>query len=67
MRVRTKPVQTGRGIIGSVSPVLMVYMHATDSNLVGLVNAGPYIGSALLGVWLSDPINYYLGRRGELT
>ncbi|KJY00629.1 MFS sugar transporter like protein [Zymoseptoria brevis] len=35
-----------------------------DQWLVGLVNAGPYIGSALIGCWLSDPINYYLGRRG---
>lgn len=34
--------------------------------LVGLVNAGPYIGSAFLGCWLSDPINNYLGRRGAI-
>lgn len=26
-----------------------------DTLLVGLVNAGPYIGSALCGCWLSDP------------
>jgi len=32
--------------------------------LVGLVNSAPYIGSAFLGCWLSDPINNYLGRRG---
>ncbi|GAB7362388.1 hypothetical protein MBLNU230_g2712t1 [Neophaeotheca triangularis] len=37
-----------------------------DSWLVGVVNAGPYIGSALLGCWLSDPCNYYLGRRGTI-
>ena len=34
--------------------------------LVGLVNAGPYIGSALLGCWLSDPLNFYIGRRGTI-
>lgn len=34
--------------------------------LVGLLNAGPYIGSALLGCWLSDPVNNYLGRRGVI-
>ncbi|KAF4126205.1 Sugar (and other) transporter [Geosmithia morbida] len=34
--------------------------------LVGLVNAGPYIGSALIGCWLSDPINDRLGRRGVI-
>lgn len=28
---------------------------AHDQLIVGLVNAGPYIGSALLGCWLSDP------------
>lgn len=28
---------------------------AHDQLLVGLVNAGPYIGSAFLGCWLSDP------------
>ncbi|KAL8861920.1 MAG: hypothetical protein Q9178_001790 [Gyalolechia marmorata] len=41
---------------------------ATDYNawIVGLVNAGPYIASALLGCWLSDPLNYYFGRRGTI-
>ncbi|KAL2019370.1 hypothetical protein VTK56DRAFT_9750 [Thermocarpiscus australiensis] len=37
-----------------------------DQILVGLVNAGPYIGSALLGCWLSDPLNNWLGRRGVI-
>lgn len=37
-----------------------------DRLLVGLVNAGPYIGSALLGCWLSDPINNWYGRRGVI-
>lgn len=27
-----------------------------DKLLLGLVNAGPYLGSALCGCWLSDPI-----------
>ncbi|OAA59286.1 Sugar/inositol transporter [Cordyceps fumosorosea ARSEF 2679] len=35
-----------------------------DQLRVGLVNAGPYIGTALVGCWLSDPVNYFLGRRG---
>ncbi|KMU79773.1 arabinose-proton symporter [Coccidioides immitis RMSCC 3703] len=34
--------------------------------LVGLVNAGPYIGSAFLGCWLSDPFNDFFGRRGAI-
>ncbi|KAI9147606.1 putative polyol transporter 2 [Paramyrothecium foliicola] len=34
--------------------------------LLGLLNAGPYLGSALIGCWLSDPINNYFGRRGVI-
>ncbi|KAI1390551.1 uncharacterized protein F4822DRAFT_154141 [Hypoxylon trugodes] len=37
-----------------------------DRILVGLVNSGPYIGSAFIGCWLSDPINNWLGRRGVI-
>lgn len=34
--------------------------------LVGLVNAAPYIASSFLGCWMSDPLNYYFGRRGTI-
>lgn len=34
-----------------------------DNWLVGLVNAGPYIGSAFFGCWISDPVNLWFGRR----
>ena len=34
--------------------------------LVGIVNAAPYIASAVLGCWLSDPLNRILGRRGTI-
>ncbi|KAI8624757.1 sugar transporter-domain-containing protein [Xylariaceae sp. FL1651] len=37
-----------------------------DELLVGLVNAGPYIGCSLIGCWLSDPFNNWLGRRGTI-
>ncbi|KAK3314786.1 hypothetical protein B0H66DRAFT_535676 [Apodospora peruviana] len=37
-----------------------------DTYLVGLVNSAPYIGSAFIGCWLSDPLNYYIGRRGAI-
>ncbi|KAI0847238.1 hypothetical protein F5Y00DRAFT_242063 [Daldinia vernicosa] len=37
-----------------------------DRLLVGLVNSGPYIGSAFIGCWLSDPINNWIGRRGVI-
>ena len=34
--------------------------------IVGLVNAGPYIGSAFIGCWCSDPLNNFFGRRGTI-
>ncbi|PYH33516.1 galactose-proton symport [Aspergillus neoniger CBS 115656] len=34
--------------------------------LVGVVNAAPYMSSAVIGCWLSDPLNKYLGRRGAI-
>lgn len=37
-----------------------------DVFLVGLINSAPYIGSALLGCWFSDPLNNYFGRRGTI-
>ncbi|KAI1474389.1 hypothetical protein K445DRAFT_346427 [Daldinia sp. EC12] len=37
-----------------------------DRLLVGLLNAGPYIGCAFIGCWLSDPINNLIGRRGVI-
>ena len=40
----------------------------TDWNvwIVGVVNAGPYLASAGLGCWLSDPLNNFFGRRGTI-
>ncbi|RYP21379.1 hypothetical protein DL765_002280 [Monosporascus sp. GIB2] len=37
-----------------------------DTLLTGLVNAGPYLGSAFIGCWLSDPVNNIIGRRGVI-
>ncbi|ESZ94219.1 putative galactose-proton symport [Sclerotinia borealis F-4128] len=37
-----------------------------DNWLVGLVNSAPYIGSAFIGCWLSDPFNNWFGRRGTI-
>ncbi|KAH9475509.1 Arabinose-proton symporter [Psilocybe cubensis] len=34
--------------------------------IVGVINSGPYIGSSLIGCWLTDPLNHYFGRRGTL-
>lgn len=37
-----------------------------DTWIVGLVNAAPYMASAVIGCWLSDPLNLYFGRRGTI-
>ncbi|KAI1128012.1 sugar transporter-domain-containing protein [Nemania abortiva] len=37
-----------------------------DVFLVGLINSAPYIGSALIGCWFSDPLNNFFGRRGTI-
>ncbi|KAI1818972.1 sugar transporter-domain-containing protein [Xylaria intraflava] len=37
-----------------------------DVFLVGLINSAPYIGAALIGCWLSDPLNNRFGRRGTI-
>ncbi|ORY63954.1 and other transporter-domain-containing protein [Pseudomassariella vexata] len=37
-----------------------------DTFLVGLINSAPYVGSAFIGCWCSDPLNNYLGRRGTI-
>ncbi|KAK2751560.1 hypothetical protein FQN55_000281 [Onygenales sp. PD_40] len=34
--------------------------------IVGLVNSAPFIGAALIGCWLSDIINFFMGRRGAI-
>ena len=34
--------------------------------LVGVINAAPYIASAFIGCWMSDPLNNYFGRRGTI-
>ncbi|KAM3511860.1 hypothetical protein MY11210_004478 [Beauveria gryllotalpidicola] len=39
---------------------------AREQILVGLINAAPYIGSAFIGCWVSDPLNNYFGRRGTI-
>ncbi|BEJ11812.1 hypothetical protein CspHIS471_0202720 [Cutaneotrichosporon sp. HIS471] len=37
-----------------------------DEWTVGLVNGSVYLSAALVGAWLSDPLNHYFGRRGEI-
>ncbi|KAI1388728.1 uncharacterized protein F4822DRAFT_429344 [Hypoxylon trugodes] len=37
-----------------------------DSWLLGLVNSAPYIGCAVAGCWLTEPMNKLFGRRGTV-
>ncbi|KAG2738141.1 hypothetical protein P692DRAFT_20841329 [Suillus brevipes Sb2] len=34
-----------------------------DSWLVGLINSAPYLCCATISCWITDPLNYYLGRK----
>lgn len=34
--------------------------YRTNQWLVGVINAAPYIASAFLGCWMSDPLNFYV-------
>ncbi len=49
-----------------INPVAGEPNYERNSWLVGLVNCAPYIAAALLGCWLSDPLNHYFGRRGTI-
>ena len=37
-----------------------------DSIIIGLINAAPYLGTAFVGCWISDPLNDRFGRRGTI-
>ncbi|KAG7093617.1 hypothetical protein E1B28_007281 [Marasmius oreades] len=39
---------------------------ARNQWLVGVINSAPYIASALIGCWLTDPLNNLFGRRGTI-
>ncbi|CAI7588704.1 unnamed protein product [Penicillium glandicola] len=37
-----------------------------DEWIVGIVNSIIFLTAGLIGAWIVDPLNYYLGRRGEI-
>lgn len=39
---------------------------SSNSWLIGLINAMPFITLSLFACWLSDPLNHYFGRRGTI-
>ena len=56
----TFPVEFG------INPVVGTADYDRNNWLVGLVNSAPYMCAALVGCWLSHPLNYYFGRRGTI-
>ncbi|KAI5481021.1 sugar transporter [Pseudohyphozyma bogoriensis] len=40
--------------------------YARNNWLQGVINSAPYIGSAFIGCWCSDPLNNWFGRRGTI-
>jgi len=58
----------------AVNGAQVFYQHAFgidgngrhDPALRGLVNAAPYLCCAILGCWLTEPLNKVLGRRGTI-
>ncbi|SPO07566.1 probable transporter (major facilitator superfamily) [Cephalotrichum gorgonifer] len=40
--------------------------HGKDEWIVGLVNAIIFLTAGLIGAFIVDPLNHYLGRRGEI-
>ncbi|KAJ6258861.1 hypothetical protein Dda_5756 [Drechslerella dactyloides] len=45
---------------------LRLFGIENDDLLTGLVNGAPYLCCAVLGCWLTAPLNNYLGRRGTI-
>lgn len=41
-------------------------LSAKNTWIQGVINAAPYIASAFIGCWCSDPLNRYFGRRGTI-
>ncbi|CAF9916300.1 MAG: hypothetical protein HETSPECPRED_002817 [Heterodermia speciosa] len=42
------------------------HVRPNDVWIIGLVNAAPYLAAALIGCWLSHPLNHRVGRRGTI-
>ncbi|THH20783.1 hypothetical protein EW146_g643 [Bondarzewia mesenterica] len=54
------------------APQFNIDPNSSDGNqgrnqwLLGLVNSAPYLCCALIGCWLTEPLNRFLGRRGTI-
>ena len=41
-------------------------LKCTVTSFINSSSTRPYIGSSIVGCWLTDPLNYFFGRRGTL-
>ncbi|KAI1258427.1 sugar transporter-domain-containing protein [Xylariaceae sp. FL1019] len=59
--------QTGINGATIFYPKVFGIPNTTNGSLLeGTINSAPYISTAVLGCWLSDPLNNYFGRRGTI-
>lgn len=42
------------------------YSSSEVDNLTGLIVGAPYLACALIGCWLTEPLNRYFARRGTI-
>ncbi|KAJ9141884.1 Hexose transporter [Pleurostoma richardsiae] len=40
--------------------------NLSNTWLIGLTNGGPYLACAVIGCWLTEPMNHFFGRRGTV-
>jgi hypothetical protein len=58
------PEAASEGIAPGAPGYVSAALAERNQWIVGIVNAAPYIASAMIGCWLSDPLNNLFGRRG---
>ncbi|GAA95856.1 hypothetical protein E5Q_02513 [Mixia osmundae IAM 14324] len=60
------PQQFGIATSTDVDPTLTAAQISQNELLLGLVNGAPYLCCAILGCWLTTPLNDWFGRRGAI-
>ncbi|KAJ5095665.1 hypothetical protein NUU61_005021 [Penicillium alfredii] len=46
--------------------IYLKQLNITSDNIIGLVVGAPYLCCALIGCWLTEPLNRYFARRGTI-
>jgi hypothetical protein len=62
----TQTHQRTNGLLVLSTQGMPIYSFAVLFVMISYIMQSPYLGSAFLGCWLTDPLNNYLGRRGTL-